>query len=91
MDLDKQIQDMTNKINAIGEKLERIENNKKEREQETPLGMISITKEGNIKLELLLDEKLFDEENIKELERIATDIQILVLKIQDKIDKGENK
>lgn len=29
MDLDKQIQDMTNKINAIGEKLERIENNKK--------------------------------------------------------------
>lgn len=90
MDLDKQIQDMTNKINAIGEKLERIENNKKEREQETPLGMISIV-DGNIKLELLLDEKLFDEENIKELERIATDIQKLVLKIQDKIDKGGNE
>lgn len=52
--------------------------------------MISIV-DGNIKLELLLDEKLFDEENIKELERIATDIQKLVLKIQDKIDKGGNE
>ena len=88
MDLNKQIQDITNKINAIDKKLEEIETNKKERENETPLGLISIV-DGNIKLELLLDENLFDEENIKELERIATDIQKLVLQIQDKIDKGE--
>ena len=89
-ELEKQIQDITNKINEIDEKLERIEIDKKEREEGTPLGMISIVN-GNIKIELLLDEKLFDEENVKELERIATDIQMLVLKIQDKLNKGEDK
>lgn len=83
-ELEKKIQDLANQIKVIDQKVERIEQNKKERENEIPLGMISIV-DGNIKMELLLDENLFDEENMKELEKIAIDMQNLILKIQERI------
>lgn len=84
-ELEKKIQDLTNQIKIIDQKVERIEQNKKERENEIPLGMISIV-DGNIKMELLLDEKLFDEEDMKELEKIAVDMQNLILKVQERIE-----
>lgn len=84
-ELEKKIQDLTNQIKVIDQKVERIEQNKKERENEIPLGMISIV-DGNIKMELLLDEKLFDEEDMEELEKIAVDMQNLILKVQERIE-----
>lgn len=84
-ELEKKIQDLTNQIKIIDQKVERIEQNKKERENEIPLGMISIV-DGNIKMELLLDEKLFNEEDMKELEKIAVDMQNLILKVQERIE-----
>lgn len=83
-ELEKKIQDLANQIKVIDQKVERIEQNKKERESEIPLGMISIV-DGNIKMELLLSEELFNEEDMKELEKIAIDMQMLVLKIQERI------
>lgn len=84
-ELEKKIQDLANQIKVIDQKVERIEQNKKERENEIPLGMISIV-DGNIKMELLLSEELFNEEDMKELEKIAIDMQMLVLKIQERIE-----
>lgn len=84
-ELEKKIQDLANQIKVIDQKVERIEQNKKERESEIPLGMISIV-DGNIKMELLLSEELFNEEDMKELEKIAIDMQMLVLKIQERIE-----
>lgn len=84
-ELEKKIQDLANQIKVIDQKVERIEQNKKERESEIPLGMISIV-DGNIKMELLLDEELFNEEDMKELEKIAVDMQNLILKIQERIE-----
>lgn len=83
-ELEKKIQDLANQIKVIDQKVERIEQNKKERENEIPLGMISIV-DGNIKMELLLSEELFNEEDMKELEKIAVDMQMLVLKVQERI------
>ena len=84
MDLDKQIQDITNKINAIGKKLEKIENNKKEDKE--PIGMISLI-DGYINIELLLDEKLFDEEKMEKLQDIANQLQDLMLEVQKGVEK----
>lgn len=84
-ELEKKIQDLANQIKVIDQKVERIEQNKKERENEIPLGMISIV-DGNIKMELLLDENLFNEEDMKELEKIAVDMQNLILKVQERIE-----
>lgn len=84
-ELEKKIQDLANQIKVIDQKVEKIEKNKKEREEGIPLGMISIV-DGNIKMELLLDEKLFDEEDMKELEKIAVDMQNLILKVQERIE-----
>lgn len=84
-ELEKKIQDLANQIKVIDQKVERIEQNKKERENEIPLGMISIV-DGNIKMELLLSEELFNEEDMKELEKIAIDMQNLILKVQERIE-----
>lgn len=84
-ELEKKIQDLANQIKVIDQKVERIEQNKKERENEIPLGMISIV-DGNIKMELLLSEELFNEEDMKELEKIAVDMQNLILKVQERIE-----
>lgn len=84
-ELEKKIQDLANQIKVIDQKVERIEQNKKERESEIPLGMISIV-DGNIKMELLLSEELFNEEDMKELEKIAVDMQNLILKVQERIE-----
>lgn len=84
-ELEKKIQDLANQIKVIDQKVKKIEQNKKERENEIPLGMISIV-DGNIKMELLLSEELFNEEDMKELEKIAVDMQNLILKVQERIE-----
>lgn len=49
------------------------------------IGELSV-ENGNVKIDLFLEEKLFAEEDIKDLENIANSLQLLLLKIQNKLD-----
>ena len=52
-----------------------------EREEEVPFGLFSIIN-NVVKLELLMDVDLFKEEDLKKLEGIANDMQLLLIEIQ---------
>lgn len=71
--LQKQIDEILKRMDALDNK-----------ENKTELGTISIVN-GNIKLELLLDEKLFDNNDLGRLQKIAEDLQLLMLDIEKKI------
>lgn len=72
--LQKQIDEILKRMDALDNK-----------ENKTELGTISIVN-GNIKLELLLDEKLFDDNDLGRLQKIAEDLQLLMLDIEKKIE-----
>lgn len=75
--LQRQIDEILARVNAI--------NNKIENEQDkVELGLISVTN-GKIMIELLLDEKLFNDDDLEKLQKIAEDLQLLMLDIEKKI------
>lgn len=75
--LQRQIDEILARVNEI--------NNKIENEQDkAELGLISITN-GKIMIELLLDEKLFNDDDLEKLQKIAEDLQLLMLDIEKKI------
>ena len=73
--LQRQIDEILKRMDALDNKENKVE-----------LGTISIVN-GNIKLELLLDEKLFDDNDLGRLQKIAEDLQLLMLDIEKKIEK----
>lgn len=83
--LQKQINEIVDKINAINSKMENLEKGKED-EDRIDLGAISIV-DGKVRLELLLDQSLFDEEDMKKLQKIAEDLQLLMLEIEKKMNK----
>ena len=70
MENEKKIIEINEKIAEIDRKLEKL--NKKEDKE--PIGMISLIN-GYVNIELLLDEKLIDDDKLKRLENIANQLQ----------------
>ena len=60
---------------------------KKENEDRVELGIISLLNDGNLHLELLMDKKWFDEQDMKNLSEAVGDIQKVLLNVQNKIEK----
>ena len=87
--LEKSIQEINKKINAIDGELEILKQRKEENKDKVELGIISILNDGDLHLELLMDKKWFDEQDIKDLSEAVGDIQKVLLKVQEKIKKGE--
>ena len=75
--LQRQIDEILARVNAIDSKIEN-------KQDKAELGLISITN-GKIMIELLLDEKLFDDNDLERLQKIAEDLQLLMLDIENKI------
>ena len=75
--LQRQIDEILARVDAIDNKIEG-------KQDKTELGLISITN-GKIMIELLLDEKLFDDNDLERLKKIAEDLQLLMLDIETKI------
>ena len=80
MENEKKIIEINEKIAEIDRKLEKL--NKKEDKE--PIGMISLIN-GYVNIELLLDEKLFDEEKMNKLQDIASQLQELLLEVQKEL------
>lgn len=80
--LQRQIDEIVKRVGEIDNKMNDL---KQRKEDKVELGLISITN-GKITLELLLDEKLFDDNDMDRLQRIAEDLQSLMLDIEKKID-----
>lgn len=87
--LEKSIQEINKKISAIDGELEILKQRKEESKDKIELGIISLLNDGNLHLELLMDKKWFDEQNMKDLSEAVGDIQKVLLKVQEKIEKGE--
>lgn len=87
--LEKLIQEIDKRINVIDSELEILKQRKEESKDKIELGIISLLNDGNLHLELLMDKKWFDEQNMKDLSEAVGDIQKVLLKVQEKIEKGE--
>lgn len=85
--LEQKVQEINEKINEIDEKLEILEQKKKDNKDKTEIGMISVLEDGNLYMELLMDEKWFDEEDLDNLSKAVGDIQKVLLRVQEKIEK----
>lgn len=86
MDLNDKMNELENKIKELDKKIADVKLREEEREESIPFGLISIV-DDNLKLELLMNQDLFEEEDIKELEDILNNLQKLVIKISQ---RGEN-
>ena len=75
--LQRQIDEILARVNAIDNKIEG-------KQDKAELGLISITN-GKIMIELLLDEKLFNDNDLERLQKIAEDLQLLMLDVEKKI------
>ena len=84
MENEKKIIEINEEIAEIDRKLEKL--NKKEDKE--PIGMISLIN-GYVNIELLLDEKLFDDDKLKRLENIANQLQQLILDIQNDMEEDK--
>ena len=84
MEIENKIMKIDEKIAEIDKKLEKLNANAKE--DKTPIGMISLIN-GYINIELLIDEKLFDEEKMNKLMDIANQLQELLLEVQKGVEK----
>ena len=86
MDLNDKMNELENKIKELDKKIADVKLREEEREESIPFGLISIVYD-NLKLELLMSQDLFEEEDLKELEDILNNLQKLVIKISQ---RGEN-
>lgn len=78
--INKQIEELNKELDAIQANL--IENQNKQ-----DLGLISIVDDA-LKIELLIDKDLFNEEDINELTEIANNLQLLIMKVAERVEKG---
>lgn len=84
MEYENKMKEIDEKIKEIDKKLESLE--KKKKEDKEPIGMISLIN-GYVNIELLIDEKLFDEEKMNKLQDIANQLQNLMLEVQKGVEK----
>lgn len=86
-DLNKELEQITEEINAIDERLDKILQEQINENEEIPFGLFSIV-DNNVKLELFIDENLFEEVELKKLEEIANIMQGILISIHQ---REENK
>ena len=86
MDLNDKMNELENKIKELDKKIAEVQHREEEREESIPFGLISIV-DDNLKLELLMSQDLFEEEDLKELEDILNNLQKLVIKISQRGEK----
>lgn len=79
-DLNQELEQITNEINAIDKRLDEIAKEQFREENETPFGLLSIV-DNCVKIELMLEKSLFTEEELDKLGDIAQDIQDLLIAI----------
>jgi hypothetical protein len=79
-DLNQELEQITNEINAIDKRLDEIVQEQFREENETPFGLLSIV-DNCVKIELMLEKSLFTEEELDKLGDIAQDIQDLLIAI----------
>lgn len=82
-DLNKELEQITEEINAIDKRLDKILQEQINENEETPFGLFSIV-DNNVKLELFIDENLFEEEELKKLEEIANIMQEVLISIHQR-------
>ena len=80
-DLNKELEQITEEIDKIDKRLDEIAKSQMEKAEEIPFGLLSIV-DNAVKIELLMDADLFKEEDLKRLEGIANDMQLLLMEIQ---------
>lgn len=85
-DLDKRLEKINNKIEELDKELNELQQRQLKREDEKPIGLISIV-DNSIKVELLLNKNMFNEEDIKELTDITNRIQNLIVKVCEREDE----
>ena len=90
MDLNDKMNELENKIKELDKKIADVKLREEEREESIPFGLISIV-DDNLKLELLMSQDLFEEEDIKELEDILNNLQKLVIKISQRGEDNGTK
>ena len=82
MENENKIIEIDKKIAEIDRKIEKL--NARAKEDKEPIGMISLIN-GYVNIELLIDEKLFDEEKMNKLQDIANQLQELLLEVQKEL------
>lgn len=85
--LEQKVQEIDEKINKIDEKLEILEQKRQDKKDKTDIGIISVLEDGNLYMELLMDNKWFEEEDLDNLSKAVGDIQKVLLRVQEKIEK----
>lgn len=90
MDLNDKMNELENQIKELDKKIAEVKHREEEREESIPFGLISIV-DDNLKLELLMNQDLFEEEDIKELEDILNNLQKLVIKISQRGEDNGTK
>ena len=78
------MENLQRQIDEILARVNEIDNKMGNKQDKTELGLISITN-GKIMIELLLDEKLFNDNDLERLQKIAEDLQLLMLDVEKKI------
>ena len=79
-DLNKELEQITEEINAIDKRLDKILQEQINENEEIPFGLFSIV-DNNVKLELFIDENLFEEDELNKLEQIANIMQEVLISI----------
>ena len=82
-DLNKELEQITEEINAIDKRLDKILQEQINENEETPFGLFSIV-DNNVKLELFIDENLFEEDELNKLEQIANIMQEVLISIHQR-------
>ena len=82
-DLNKELEQITEEINAIDKRLDKILQEQINENEEIPFGLFSIV-DNNVKLELFIDENLFEEDELNKLEQIANIMQEVLISIHQR-------
>ena len=86
----EQLAKINEQIEKLNKELDEIQSEMIENANKQDLGLISIV-DNSLKIELLIDKDLFNEEDINELTGIANQLQLLIIKVAERVEKKEKK
>lgn len=84
-ELERELEQITKELKNIDKKLDELEKKEKELDEEdgVPFGLLSLV-EDHVKIELLMEEKLFTEEELNKLKDIAQEIQDMLIAVHSR-------